>query len=57
MARSTTNVGLIVGVVIACVVALVIVIGTTVYCRKHPDKWTSTKRTFTNCHRSLQRTV
>lgn len=57
MARSSTNVGLIVGVVIACLIVVVIIVGTTIYCRKHPEKWSETKRTFTNCHRSLQRTV
>ncbi|XP_005096259.1 protein DD3-3 [Aplysia californica] len=57
VARSKSNVGMIVGVVIACVVVVVIVSGAVFYFRRNPTKWQAVKTNCRNAERSMKNKV
>ncbi|XP_076449787.1 protein DD3-3-like [Babylonia areolata] len=52
-----TNVGMIVGVVIACLVVVAVVVGLVVYFRRHPTKWQAVATNCRNAGRSFQAKV
>lgn len=52
-----TNVGLIVGITVACVVVVAVIIGAVFYFRRHPAKWQAVRTTCRNAERSLQSKV
>ncbi|XP_041348275.1 protein DD3-3-like [Gigantopelta aegis] len=54
VARSQSNVALIVGVTIACIVLVAVVIGGVLYFRRHPSKWQAIGTKCRKAERSLQ---
>lgn len=52
-----TNVGMIVGVVIACAVVIAVAVGLFVYFRRHPAKWQAVSTNCRNAGRSFQAKV
>lgn len=57
VARHHTNVGMIVGIVVACIVVVVVVIGTIFYFRRNPNKWQAVRTTCRNAERSTHSKV
>ncbi|XP_071081858.1 protein DD3-3-like [Haliotis cracherodii] len=57
VARSSSNIGMVVGIAIACIVIVVILIGTLVYFKLHPKKWQSVKNNAKYIQRSTQSKV
>ena len=51
------DIGMIVGVTILCLALLAIVIGTVVYFKRHPGKWTAVSTSCRNAERSLHSKV
>ena len=47
------NVGMIVGVTVACIVVVAVIVGTVMYFRRHPAKWQAVRTTCRNAERSL----
>ncbi len=50
-----SNLGIVIGVTIACVVAALAAVGAAVYFRKHPDKWSSFKQWGPRRYKALKR--
>lgn len=57
VARSHSNAGTVVGVVIAALVVAVAVIASVVYFRRNPDKWNSVTSNFRKAGRSTKNKV
>lgn len=51
------NVGMIVGITIACVVVVAVIVGAVVYFRRHPAKWQAVRSTCRNAERSFHSKV
>eukprot|EP00794_Sanderia_malayensis_P006165 gene6165-6876_t len=54
VARKHANVGMIAGITVACIVLLVVVIGTVIYCRKKPGTYERATTRLRNLPRSLK---
>ncbi len=50
-----SNLAIIIGVTVACVVAALAAVGSAVYFRKHPDKWVSAKLWAPRRYKAIQR--
>ncbi|XP_077997419.1 protein DD3-3-like isoform X2 [Glandiceps talaboti] len=57
VARTEPNVVAIVGIVIGCLAAVVLIVGTIIYFRRHPDKWDSLKHGCNIAKKSTQSEV
>uniref|UniRef100_A0A0B7ALW1 Protein DD3-3 n=3 Tax=Arion vulgaris TaxID=1028688 RepID=A0A0B7ALW1_9EUPU len=57
VARRQTNIGMIVGIVVACVAVVAIVLGTIFYFRHNPTKWQAVRTTCRNAKRSTRNRV
>lgn len=52
VARRHTNIGMIVGIVVACVVVVAVITGTVIYFTRNPTKWQAVKTNCRNAKRS-----
>ncbi|XP_055882280.1 protein DD3-3-like isoform X2 [Biomphalaria glabrata] len=57
VARKETNVGMIVGIVIACIVVVAIIVASVIYFRRNPKKWQAIGKTCRAAKRSTQSKV
>ncbi|XP_014664364.1 PREDICTED: protein DD3-3-like [Priapulus caudatus] len=52
--RTNTNIGMIVGITVACAAIALIIVGSVIYFKKHPSKWETIASSATRTKRSLQ---
>jgi len=57
IARSESNIGMTVGIAVGCAALLVVILGTVLYFRRNPTKWTAVKTNCRNAERSLHSKV
>jgi len=57
VARTEPDVVAIVGIVRGCLAAVVIIVGTVIYFRRHPEKWDGLKHSCTKAQKSTQNKV
>ena len=57
VARTLPDSAAIAGIVVTCLIIVIVIGGTTLYFRRHPDKWRSVKSSCVNGCRSCKTSV